>query len=45
MRKQSYISILCVAACILLLGTFASAQPWTFGVMADTQWTVTDDGK
>ena len=45
MRKPGYISAFCIAALILLLGTFASAQPWSFGVMADTQWTVADDGK
>lgn len=45
MRKRSYLNALCIAAAVLLLGTFASAQPWTFGVMADTQWTVPDDGK
>ena len=30
----------------LVMGaTSASAAPWSFGVMSDTQWTVPDDGK
>ena len=30
---------------ILIAAGSASAEPWSFGVISDTQWTIADDGK
>jgi hypothetical protein len=41
------IFVLKAAAAVILTSTIstASAEPWKFGVMADTQWGMPDDGK
>ncbi|HUL78989.1 MAG TPA: metallophosphoesterase family protein, partial [Vicinamibacteria bacterium] len=37
-------AMLCAAATVILVAAgSASAEPWKFGVMSDTQWTISDD--
>jgi hypothetical protein len=46
MKRQSYIKILSVLMLALLLGAVtASAEPWKFGVMSDTQWKANVEGE
>jgi len=43
--KNSIGSVLALATCLGATVSSAHAAPWTFGVMADTQWISADDGK
>jgi hypothetical protein len=46
MKKPSLFDVGGTLAFALCLGaTSASAAPWSFGVLSDTQWTSADDGK
>ncbi len=43
---KKFLSLLCVGAtAALAFAPMASATPWKFGVLSDTQWVVADDGK
>ena len=46
MKKVQLLSLLCaVAVAVFAFVPAASATPWKFGVLSDTQWVVADDGK
>lgn len=34
----------CIGTSHLTTGSDQGSQPWSFGVISDTQWTVNDDG-
>jgi hypothetical protein len=40
--KKVYVLVLALALVMFVAATSASAKPWKFGVMGDTQWTTTD---
>lgn len=44
MKKTLYFNALCVVLLLMFTAASAFAQSWSFGVISDTQWTVTDDG-
>ena len=43
--KKVGLLILSVLLVLFVTVTSAPAKPWSFGVISDTQWTMTDDGK
>ena len=46
MKKKGMFKVLFVLALVLFVGvTAASAEPWKFGVMSDTQWPNSPDSK
>ena len=43
--RKSFPFVIALALAIFLGAASASAKPWSFGIISDTQWTVADDGK
>ncbi len=45
MKKAFYYKALCAFVLIILTAASAWAEPWKFGIMCDTQWPNSPDGK
>jgi hypothetical protein len=46
MKRASFIKFVCaLTMTTFILASSAWAEPWKFGVISDTQWTIADDGK
>jgi hypothetical protein len=44
-RRHACLTVVWALAALCILAGAAPAEPWKFGVMADTQWTGADDGR